>query len=80
MRYLGPPDSTLDYTMETSPGGEFRIELFNTYPRNDPKTAQVKIKELQWHYPRYSIAIWLHQVDGEWIVLDTCRWKKAIAF
>jgi hypothetical protein len=77
---LGEPDRQLDYTMANSPGGEFRVELYNTYPPGDPKAAQARIKELQWHRARYHIAVWLHQVNGEWVVLDTCRWKEGIVF
>jgi hypothetical protein len=77
---LGKPDRELDYTMADSPGGEFRIGLFNTYPPGDPKAAQARIRELQWHRARYHVAVWLHQVNGEWVVLNTCRWKEGIAF
>jgi hypothetical protein len=73
---LGEPDQ-LDYTMADSPDGEFRVELYNTYPPGDPKAAQARIKELQWHWARYHIAVWMHEVNGEWVVLDTCRWKEA---
>ena len=76
---LGEPWQQFDYTMATSPGGEFRVGLYNTYPPND-QTADVKIKELQWHRKGYSVAVWLHQVKGEWIVLDTCRWKEGVVF
>ncbi len=77
---LRQPDRQLDYTMADCPGGEFRVELYNTYPPGDPKASQTRIKELQWHRPRYHIAVWLHQVNGEWVVLDTCRWKEGIVF
>jgi hypothetical protein len=77
---LGQPDSQLDYTMADSPNGEFRIELYNTYPRTDPNAAKARIKELHWHRARYHIAVWLHYVNGDWVVLDTCRWKEGIAF
>lgn len=77
---LGEPSREFEYTMGKSPGGEFRVELFNTYPPNDPKTADVRIKEMQWHRMRYHVAVWMHQVNGEWVVLDTCRWKEGIVF
>jgi hypothetical protein len=77
---LGEPTRQFEYTMATSPGGEFRVELFNTYPPNDPKTADVRINELQWDRTRFHIAVWMHRVNGEWIVLDTCRWKTGVAF
>jgi hypothetical protein len=77
---LGEPDRQLEYTMGESPGGEFRVELYNTYPPNDPKARQARIRELQWHRARYSIAVWLHQINGEWVILDTCRWQKGVEF
>src|SRR5712692_6256773 len=66
---LGKPDRQLEYSMADSPDGENRVELYNTYPPDDPKAAQARIKELQWHRARYHIAVWLHQVNGEWVVL-----------
>src|SRR4051794_36341901 len=56
---LGQPDRQFEYTMAESPGGEFRVKLYNTYPPDDPKAAQARIKELQWHRARYHIAVWL---------------------
>jgi hypothetical protein len=77
---LGEPDQQFEYTMANSPGGEFRVELYNTYPPGDLKATQARIKEMQWHRARYHIAVWMHQVHGEWVVLDTCRWKVGIGF
>ena len=77
---LKEPDWQLEYAMGDSPLGEFRVELYNTYPPRHPNAAQARIKELQWHRKRYHIAVWLHQVNGEWVVLDTCRWKDGVEF
>ena len=77
---LGEPERRLEYTMANSPGGEFRVELYNTYPPDDPVAQQARILELQWHRNRYSIAVWMHKVNGEWAVLDSCRWQAGIAF
>ena len=77
---LREPDWQLDYTMADSPGGEFRVELYNTYPPGNAMAMQARIKELQWHRTRYYIAVWLHRVNGEWIALDSCRWKEGIEF
>jgi hypothetical protein len=80
VRELGQPDRQLEYAMKESPGGEFRIELYNTYPPDDPIAQETHILELQWHRTRYDIAVWLHQINGEWRVLDTCRWKASVNF
>jgi hypothetical protein len=76
---LGQPDERSEYSLGKQLD-EMRIELYNTYPPDDPKTAQTRILELQWHYWRYDIAVWLHQVNGEWRVLNTLRWQKGIVF
>ncbi len=76
---LGEPDYSYDFKMD-QPMPEFRVELYNTYPPDDPKTWLVKIRERQWRRCRYSIAVWFHQVDGRWVALDTCRWKKDVVF
>lgn len=59
---------------------EFRIELRNTYPRSIPETLNVMIEELTWPDGDYSITLWLHLVDGQWVVLDSCRWHKDVRF
>jgi hypothetical protein len=80
VRKLGEPHEEFEYTMENSPNGEFRVELYNTYPPNDPLARKARILEMQWHHRPYSIAVWMHMVNGEWAVLDTCRWQKGIVF
>jgi hypothetical protein len=77
---FGEPDQQFEYTMADSPGGEFRVELHNTYPPDDAEAAQAKIRELQWHRVRYHVAVWMHQVHGEWVVLNTWRWKAGVDF
>jgi hypothetical protein len=76
---LGEPDRRDEFPM-TEAVGEFRVELFNTYPPDDPTATNVRIKELQWDYSRHHIAVWFHKVDGEWRALDTCRWKEGVHF
>ena len=77
---LGEPDTTEEYKMADGAIGELRAPLYNTYPLDDPKAMRAQIKELQWHRARYHIAVWLHRVNGEWVVLDTCRWKAGVVF
>src|SRR4051794_37558360 len=66
---LGEPTQTVEFPMRNC-GGEFRIELFNVYPPQNPATAEVRINELIWKRRRYSIAVWFHQVQGRWVALD----------
>lgn len=60
--------------------GEFRIELQNIYPLSSPANATVEIQEMTWQEGDYWITLWLHQVNGEWVVLDSCRWHKDVSF
>lgn len=76
---LGEPNQTREFPVVDVPG-EFGIELWNTYPPNDPRSQDVRIREWQWKYHEFSFAVWFHKVDGQWVVLDTCRWKKGVVF
>lgn len=76
---LGAPASTTQFPMSEA-NSEFRIELRNTYPRSIPETLNVMIEELTWPDGDYSITLWLHLVDGQWVVLDSCRWHKDVRF
>jgi hypothetical protein len=76
---LGEPNQTYEFSIEVGVD-EFRIELLNTYPPGRPRSRGVRIREWEWKYREFSVAVWFHLVDGRWVVLDTCRWKKGIAF
>ncbi|MCA9195260.1 MAG: hypothetical protein KDB03_25990 [Planctomycetales bacterium] len=76
---LGKPDQKYEFTMDDAVG-EFRIELYNTYPPNSPNNSTVEIRELTWEYPRYKLTVWLHRPNGTWTVLDTCRYRNGIMF
>ncbi len=58
----------------------FRMRLLYYYPRSDPRNRFVRIKELWWKDGVYNITVWFHQVDGDWIVLDSCRWHENTIF
>lgn len=76
---LGQPTRTEKFPMSKA-ADEFRIELQNTYPLSQPGNANVEIEELTWQDGDYWITLWLHQLNGEWVVLDACRWHKDILF
>lgn len=76
---LGSPDWEHDFAMGDGLG-EFYVGLYNVYPPDDPNTKTVKIKEWRWTYRRYNLAVFFHQVDGRWVVLNTLRWKHGIEF
>lgn len=76
---LGEPDRAA--TLQMNQGlDEFRAELRNTYPHDGPASASVVIKELWWRQGDYTLTIWFHQVNGEWVALDTCYWHDSIVF
>jgi len=76
---LGNPDKTFRYAM-TNAVGEFRAPLLNTYPLTNPANTTVLIDELWWDDGGYWITLWLHKVAGQWVVLDSRRWRKDIVF
>lgn len=76
---LGKPDSATEFLMDTV-HDEFRIGLFNTYPPNGPKSSNVRIREWRWSYRYFNVAVWLHFINGQWQVLNTCRWKHDTKF
>lgn len=75
----GAPTDRTSFNMSQVPG-EFRVELNNFYPPTAPHSAAVTIQELNWRYTPYTITAWFHKVDGTWVVLDTCRWKRGVQF
>lgn len=79
VRALGEPHSSDRFTM-ADVGDEMRIELRNTYPPSDPASASVPIEELRWQDGDYWIYLWLHEVNGQWVVLDSLRWHKDVRF
>jgi hypothetical protein len=42
--------------------------------------ANVMIEESSWNDGDYWITLWFHQVNGQWLVLDSCRWQKDVRF
>ncbi len=76
---LGPPASESKFTMAQC-CSEFEIELYNTYPPDDGKHAKVRIRQLDWDYEGYRVTLWLHQRDGEWVVLETSRYSDNVEF
>ncbi|MDZ4821676.1 MAG: hypothetical protein SGJ20_22175 [Planctomycetota bacterium] len=76
---LGAPSYDQRYVMQDAIG-EFRVELQNTYPLTDPKNYNVQIQELWWHDDTHTITLWLHQVNDQWTVLNSCRWEKVVEF
>jgi hypothetical protein len=58
---------------------EFAIELYNTYPP-DGGHGDVVIREWTWDYEGYDLTVWLHQREGAWEVLETCRYSDDVEF
>ncbi|HVX83500.1 MAG TPA: hypothetical protein VH253_01660 [Phycisphaerae bacterium] len=76
---LGRPGRTDTFPMSQAVG-EFRVPLLNTYPRSNPANAKVMIEESWWDDGDYWITLWFHRVNGQWVVLDSCRWRKDVEF
>ncbi|MCA9635535.1 MAG: hypothetical protein KC420_05810, partial [Myxococcales bacterium] len=75
---LGEPTRRREFTMAEC-CTEFQIELLNTYPPKSGHEAVV-IREWTWTYEGYALTAWLHEVEGEWRVLDTCRYSDDVEF
>lgn len=56
------------------------MEIHNTYDPTDPKVEGVEFKELRWDRAGFTKAVFMHQVDGTWPELESCRWKDGVAF
>lgn len=59
---------------------EFRIELYNDFRPEDPKTADVQIQEDTWEVDDYLFTLWSHQKDGEWIALQAVSYSQGVDF
>ena len=78
LAHMGPPTSKEALTMGEC-CTEYDIELYNTYPPNVGHDA-VKIERWTWIYDGFVVALWFHQVDGTWTVLDTVRYDEGTEF
>lgn len=58
---------------------EFEIALYNTYPPGKGHDA-VEIHELTWHDGTNRLTIWAHEVDSDWVVLDTLCYHEGDEF
>ena len=76
---LGPPSMADDFKLD-QPLPEFRIEIYNTYPPDDPAPPSVEIRERRWQRARYTIAVWFHRECKRWVAFNTCRWKSGVVF
>lgn len=76
---LGTPTQTYKFPMSQALG-EMRSPLLSTYPSSNPANANVMIEESWWKDGDYWITLWFHQVNGQWVVLESCRWHKDVQF
>ena len=76
---LGEPNTRDTYAMDQA-YGEFRVSLFNTYPPDLPNLSEIQIREYTWEYDHNKFTAWLHAVDDEWQILDTCQYETEAVF
>jgi hypothetical protein len=76
---LGTPSRDEKFEMSQATG-EFRIGLQNTYPLSNPANAHLQIIEMTWDDGNSWITVWFHEINGAWVVLDSCRWDKGEVF
>jgi hypothetical protein len=75
---LGEPTTKREFQMREC-CTEFQIEIYNTYPPGAGHD-DVLIREWTWDYEGYAVTIWLHEHDGAWLALDTCRYSDDVEF
>lgn len=79
LEILGDPNQKYEFTMDKAIG-EFRVELYNTYPSGSPNNQNVEIREWTWVYQDHKLTLWLHRPNGSWVVLNTCRYRNGVVF
>ncbi len=77
---LGPPGKQGEMKIRDCANSRSLRFLLVHYPITKPGNADVTIRALQGEFHSYFLTIWFHQVNGEWVVLDTCRWHKDVQF
>ncbi|MFT5585947.1 MAG: hypothetical protein ACI9VR_003543 [Cognaticolwellia sp.] len=78
LAYMGPPTKKRAFTMADC-CSEYDIELYNTYAPNGGHDA-VAIEHWSWAYDGYTAALWFHQIDGTWTVLNSVRYGEGTDF
>jgi hypothetical protein len=76
---LGSPEHDRTFTIGDI-GDKLRVVLFQHYPRTVQENLQVPIRELRWTSRCHKLVVWCHSVEGRWVVLDTMRYGKRVAF
>jgi hypothetical protein len=76
----GPVVGSNTFPATDPPGGELYADVCSVYPPDDPKSAGVMIKELQWKDGTYRIAVWFHKINDTWTAFESVKWHNSIAF
>lgn len=79
IQMLGQPRETETYLMRER-GGEYYVELQNTYPTEYDDNLNVPIKEYRWTDETCHTTVWLHQIDGVWRGLDGMSYEHGTEF
>lgn len=80
VRRFGKPIRELSFKIGEGIDGEMRLELLRHYPLSRESNRSVQIRELHWKETRCDIIVWMHQVDGRWVVLDAIRVQQGVKF
>ncbi len=79
IQQLGKPDAETSFRIGEI-DGEFRVELYNTYPNDKGQNADVEIREATWRKGADNLTIWFHEVNGEWVEVHRLTWDKNAEF
>ena len=75
LRY-GVPDADETYTLgQDWPGGELRVEVYNTTRERQARGETVRVREMTWRLPHGWIRkVWVHDAPDGWRVADGVEW------
>lgn len=80
IRVLGQPDEQLKYQLKDAIGGLREPALKKHYKVEDESNRHVEIEELWWRDGAFWLTLWLHRVNHNWVVFESCRWRATIQF
>ena len=77
LRYSTPHTDSVYTLGQDFPGGELRVEVFNTTRERQARGETVRVRELTWLLPNNWIRkVWLHDTPGGWVVADGVEWAS----
>ncbi len=73
--------------MQVSPDGglpgdaalaRFRTEVMQAHADAQADGSKLQLKESRWHYSKHDVVVWFRQIKGQWLAVDSRRWKAGL--